>query len=170
MKLIPIGTYKVHPNQNDFEYSMSVHHDEEFVRKEMDSVVMVEFEIQGAFSSIEAFDFYQTDDLISYCWDYIDIETNRPFPKKEREYVLFRNDDGTFNRLNLKDNSTETVKEEDFESEALHPVDGSSFRLLFFLSFYDPNEPLTTSYGDIELPKISEIPNRLSWKNYAYWD
>ena len=34
MKITPIGTYKVHPKEEDFEYAMSVHHDREFVEKE----------------------------------------------------------------------------------------------------------------------------------------
>ena len=34
-------------------------------------------------------------------------------------------------------------------------------RILFFLHFFDPEQPLKTSYGQLTCPKIKEIPDRL---------
>ena len=35
------------------------------------------------------------------------------------------------------------------------------FRLCFFLHFFDPQKPLRTSYGTVQLPPVSAMPDRL---------
>lgn len=41
------------------------------------------------------------------------------------------------------------------------PPAGDSFRIAFFLHFFDPNKPLKTSYGEIPVPEIQEMPEYL---------
>ena len=37
----------------------------------------------------------------------------------------------------------------------------AALRIAFFLHFWDASKPLVTSYGDIECPAVSEMPERL---------
>lgn len=37
----------------------------------------------------------------------------------------------------------------------------SDFRLSFFLHFFDPAKPLQTSYGTVQVPPVSAMPDRL---------
>lgn len=41
------------------------------------------------------------------------------------------------------------------------PPKGDSFRVAFFLHFFDPNKPLKTSYGDVVIPTIQPMPEHL---------
>ena len=43
----------------------------------------------------------------------------------------------------------------------LHPPPGASLRLAFFLHFFKPGIPLGTTYGEVPLPAIDEMPERL---------
>jgi hypothetical protein len=53
---------------------------------------------------------------------------------------------------------------------AFKPPRVNRFIVVFYLHFYDPSKPLRTPRGDIILPSVSEIPSRLAWKHYSYWD
>jgi hypothetical protein len=44
------------------------------------------------------------------------------------------------------------------------------FRICFYLHFYDPTEVLRTPYGDVELPPLTPMPDRLSHLHYEYFD
>ena len=37
----------------------------------------------------------------------------------------------------------------------------STLRVTFFLHFFDPAQPLTTSYGEMEMPEVQIMPERL---------
>jgi hypothetical protein len=39
--------------------------------------------------------------------------------------------------------------------------DDDTIRLTFFLHYYDPQQPLTTSYGKVSCPPIGDMPKRL---------
>ncbi len=41
------------------------------------------------------------------------------------------------------------------------PPQGDSFRVAFFLHFFDTQKPLLTSYGEAFIPDIQKMPNRL---------
>ena len=44
------------------------------------------------------------------------------------------------------------------------------FRVCFYLHFYDPTERLHTPYGDLALPAVSPMPDRLGHLHYEYFD
>ena len=46
----------------------------------------------------------------------------------------------------------------------------NTFVIVFYLHFYEPSEPLATPYGPVSLPAVTEMPERLAWKEYTYWD
>ena len=41
------------------------------------------------------------------------------------------------------------------------PPPGDSFRVAFFLHFFDPAKPLVTRYGDVPIPAIQPMPKHL---------
>ena len=43
----------------------------------------------------------------------------------------------------------------------LRAPEGESMRLTFFLHFFDPESPLMTSYGQLSVPPVREMPGRL---------
>jgi hypothetical protein len=51
-----------------------------------------------------------------------------------------------------------------------HPTDGSRFRVIFFIHQFDHEKPVRTPVGEIFFPIIPDIPDRLRWKKYVYWD
>ncbi len=45
--------------------------------------------------------------------------------------------------------------------ENLRPAEVDTFRVAFFLHYFDPGKPLNTSYGPVSCPRIEEMPDRL---------
>ena len=46
-------------------------------------------------------------------------------------------------------------------ARAFEPPDAESLRVAFFLHFFDATKPLATSYGNVSLPVLKEMPDRL---------
>ena len=46
----------------------------------------------------------------------------------------------------------------------------ADFRVCFYLHFYDPAERLHTPYGDVALPAVTPVPDRLRHLHYEYFD
>ena len=44
------------------------------------------------------------------------------------------------------------------------------FRVVFYLHFYDPNQPQNTPWGDITLGSLTDVPSHLREKSYVFWD
>lgn len=48
-----------------------------------------------------------------------------------------------------------------FVLSRLRAPEGGSLRMTFFLHFFDPEKPLVTSYGELPIPPLQEMPERL---------
>lgn len=49
--------------------------------------------------------------------------------------------------------------------------EASSFRVAFYLHFYDPSEPLCTPFGSVQVAPIAgPAPPHLKGKTYEFWD
>ena len=46
-------------------------------------------------------------------------------------------------------------------SRDLEKVTGRDFRIAFFVHFIDPDLPLATSYGTVDIPPLKDMPERL---------
>jgi hypothetical protein len=65
-----------------------------------------------------------------------------------------------------------------FEKEALTPIPHElyklpaqdSFRVAFYLHFYDAGQPLITPFGNIRLGQFEATPPHLMEKTYVFWD
>jgi len=45
-----------------------------------------------------------------------------------------------------------------------------SFRVAFFLHFYDANQPLLTPFGEVQLGQLADAPPHLRQKTYVFWE
>jgi hypothetical protein len=45
-----------------------------------------------------------------------------------------------------------------------------SFRVAFYLHFYDPGQPLITPLGAVRVGPMGNVPDHLKDKEYAFWD
>jgi hypothetical protein len=62
------------------------------------------------------------------------------------------------------------VSLEELPHEPFKSPTASSFRIAFFLHFFDPNQPLMTPYGDVKVAARMDRPSHLEGKQYVYWD
>jgi hypothetical protein len=65
-----------------------------------------------------------------------------------------------------------------FQLETLEPLahsphglpDAQDFRVAFYLHFFDPEQPLLTPWGNVNLGSLSEAPPHLQGKKYVFWE
>jgi len=83
--------------------------------------------------------------------------------------ALIENRDGRFDLGDFaQPESDQTAYDEAFLSldgksvlSRLRAPDVEPLRLTFFVHFFDPESPLMTSYGELALPPVQEMPERL---------
>jgi hypothetical protein len=83
--------------------------------------------------------------------------------------ILIDNPDEKFKMGDIKQSGSDQVAYDEaylstdgqaIISHAKRPL-GNSIRVAFFLHFFDPQKPLLTSYGEISVPRVEEMPTRL---------
>jgi hypothetical protein len=46
----------------------------------------------------------------------------------------------------------------------------NDYVVCFYLHFYDPGEQLVTPFGQLDMPSVTELPDRFNGMKYIYWD
>jgi hypothetical protein len=134
-KVLVKAVYKVDVPREAFDHAISARGDEEFVNRELSSLVLVELEITGADHRFDLSEFKQPHtQYVPYDETFFDIRSGKVIEP------------------NISD-----------------PSGTRDFVVVFFLHFFDPNQPLETPYGNFSFPVISPLPDRLRWKEYTYW-
>jgi hypothetical protein len=167
-----IGVYKVEPSPQAFKDALSVQGDEDAVRQELSSVVLVELRIQSADHRFELSNFKQPHtEYVPYDETFLDIATGKPLELKRSELGFGIFDDVKTGRTMKYIQATETTVLATIEDARRYRLPGTSnFTVAFFLHFFDHRQPLETPYGPLTLPPSIPLPERLMWKEYFYWD
>lgn len=170
-RLTVLGVYKVEASAEAFQDALSVHGDEEYVRRELSSLVLVELKVEDADHRFDLGNFKQPHtEYVPYDETFFDLETGATIaPNADLGYGVF--DDPTTKRTLKYTQATETTTLATVEEAEQYRLPGRrDFAVVFFLHFFDHTRPLETPYGPVQLPPASELPIRLRWKNYVYWD
>jgi hypothetical protein len=136
--------------------------------------------------SIELLGAYQvrmTRKLFNEAWD---AKYGKSYPRQHRKMakkhlreelsaivlieVLVKNHDENLNLIDFTQPGTDQVAYD----EGFLTLDGTELisrykkpddvdlRIAFFLHFFDPSKPITTSYGELNIDKVEKMPERLS--------
>ena len=106
---------------------------ERAVREELSSVVLVEVSIKG-------------------CTDHLDVGH---FGQSDRA-TLGPNDQVAYDEVFLSEDGREIIGHEFSE------IESRNVRLAFFLHYFDAGKPILTSFGPVNPPKPSPMPQRLA--------
>ena len=172
MKVTPIAAYKyfteteVRSKLDEWNAA-----DDDDLKEELDSLHLLELELTEVTKNLDNEYFYQTDDWVWYAEEFIDPSTGRAYPEEKKSFVLISGENGvTYKYFPGSDEQAVKATKEDVARPLKHPIDNSSFRVIFFLHFYDPNEPIHTPSGSVSMPHPQPLPERLRWKEYTHWD
>jgi hypothetical protein len=171
-RLTALGVYKVDPPAEAFEDALSVQGDEEYVHRELSSLVLVELKVEGADHRFNLANFKQPHtEYVPYDETLLDLETGAVIEPNRADLGF-----GVFDDLDTKQtlkytHATEKTEAASVEEAEQYRLPGRrDFSVVFFLHFFDHAQPLETPYGSMRLPPASALPDRLRWKKYAYWD
>jgi hypothetical protein len=171
-RLTVLGVYKVEPSGEAFQDALSVQGDEEYVRRELSSLVLVELKVEGADHRFELTNFKQPHtEYVPYDETFFDLEGGATIAPNRADlgYGVF--DDPATKRTLKYTQATEKTTPATVEEVERYRLPGQrDFAVAFFLHFFDHARPLETPYGPLQLPPASELPERLRWKKYVYWD
>ncbi|MBI5708111.1 MAG: hypothetical protein HZC36_14110 [Armatimonadetes bacterium] len=171
-RLQVLGVYKFEPPEQAYHDALEVHGDPDFVRSELSSLVLVELKVEGADYRFELGNFKQPHTVyVPYDETFLDPDTGEKIAPDHGYLGFSVYEDPDTGRLMKYVRDTEETKEATIEDAERYRLPGRrDFVVLFFLHFYDPAQPLSTPYGLVALPAAADLPVRLRWKRYVYWD
>jgi hypothetical protein len=171
-RLTTLGVYRVEPPAEAFQEALSVHGDEDYVRRELESLVLVELRVEAADYRFDLTNFKQPHtEYVPYNETFLDLETAAPIAPSRVDlgYGVF--DDIETKRTLKYTHETQKTEPATVEEAERYRLPGRrDFAVIFFLHFFDHTQPLETPYGPVRLPAASPLPDRLRWKRYVYWD
>jgi|GEM_PF-6745354 len=167
-----VGTFRVDPAPEAFRDALAVQGDEDYVRRELSSIALVELKVLEADHRFDLSRFKQPHtDYVAYDETFLDLEhgSKLEYDCCHLGFGVF--EDSETKRLLKYTQATERTEYATVEEAEQYRLPGQrNFRVVFFLHFFDPAHPLETPYGPIHLPPVGALPDRLSWKKYVYWD
>jgi hypothetical protein len=132
-----LGAYKLHPTEELFDRALRLKYGG--IQLSSDAAKEAERTVREELSSIA---------LIEIALDFPDERFDLG------QFIQPESDQAPYDEAYLSSDGSETL------SRWKRP-EGDHLRVAFYLHFFDQRRPLSTPYGDLALPELQEMPERL---------